>query len=630
MTQTKTYTFYSYKGGVGRSLLLLNFASFLLSSGKKVFILDLDIEAPGLDRKDDMRALFLDPNGSAKGGVIEYAEACKAVGDTYTSLADYVCDCRVSREDYTQFNLHSQTSKLWFMAAGANGPSAKYMLGLDRLLHDNMSPYYGSRYPFYDRIYDLQRRIKLEYQPDFLLIDARTGLSDFSKTAMGRGVDHLICMFLDNSENKHAARNLLPFFTNVGEGQFDVVPVVTRINSRERVSIQRKWEEIVQTSGISQGPFLLSNDSQVQDIESVLFSSACALRDSYLIRDYLRLFGGLEPDLARSSRYQEFNGEVNRIERLDKKLGHGDYFSHSTERSDKDSPTCKQPKYITWNYFQPTDGLQSYYYAFVDEVARQIMDDDSGCKLEPEPISQVDTNLIPFYLYSGRNWISRDPYFLSAYRRLAVDVLPFGKLSEYVCIFGKEIESKHVLEGFDETPNVTIQRLLREIRPQKVYVHGDTASATEVVEALGQHSNPQIDCDGVFSEQDIIERLRSSSEKREIVFCDFGVWERVKSKNSALRSNRRLNLDLYKRLSLRYKTTIPVGFMLSQRHAGMRAKVARAIKSVICDPDFCWSRICKELKGRGIEPLSFDDLKRIVAFDLPWAEARDFLMGGNR
>jgi MinD-like ATPase involved in chromosome partitioning or flagellar assembly/WD40 repeat protein len=43
-------TFYSYKGGVGRSMALANVAALLASKGKRVLVVDWDLEAPGIEQ----------------------------------------------------------------------------------------------------------------------------------------------------------------------------------------------------------------------------------------------------------------------------------------------------------------------------------------------------------------------------------------------------------------------------------------------------------------------------------------------------------------------------------------------------------------------------------------------------
>src|SRR5258708_2354634 len=43
------YTFYSYKGGVGRSMALANIAEVLHEKGLRVIMIDWDLEAPGLE-----------------------------------------------------------------------------------------------------------------------------------------------------------------------------------------------------------------------------------------------------------------------------------------------------------------------------------------------------------------------------------------------------------------------------------------------------------------------------------------------------------------------------------------------------------------------------------------------------
>ena len=81
-------TFYSYKGGVGRSMALANVA-WLLSTkyGKKVLVVDWDLEAPGLHR------FFGIASKDIKVGLIDLFEEYKALlkevkGSLPTKLVD--------------------------------------------------------------------------------------------------------------------------------------------------------------------------------------------------------------------------------------------------------------------------------------------------------------------------------------------------------------------------------------------------------------------------------------------------------------------------------------------------------------------------------------------------------------
>jgi len=62
-------TFYSYKGGTGRSMALANFAWILAASGKKVLVIDWDLEAPGLHRY--FRPFLVDPDLFETDGLID-------------------------------------------------------------------------------------------------------------------------------------------------------------------------------------------------------------------------------------------------------------------------------------------------------------------------------------------------------------------------------------------------------------------------------------------------------------------------------------------------------------------------------------------------------------------------------
>src|SRR5258708_35369377 len=65
----KIVTFYSYKGGTGRTMALANVAWVLASNGHRVLAIDWDLEAPGLHRY--FHPFLIDPELSASPGVID-------------------------------------------------------------------------------------------------------------------------------------------------------------------------------------------------------------------------------------------------------------------------------------------------------------------------------------------------------------------------------------------------------------------------------------------------------------------------------------------------------------------------------------------------------------------------------
>ena len=48
-------TFYSFKGGVGRTMALANVAVHLARRGRRVLVVDFDLDAPGLDTFPPLR-----------------------------------------------------------------------------------------------------------------------------------------------------------------------------------------------------------------------------------------------------------------------------------------------------------------------------------------------------------------------------------------------------------------------------------------------------------------------------------------------------------------------------------------------------------------------------------------------
>ncbi len=100
---TKVITFYSFKGGMGRTTALAGIALSLVRQGKNVMMVDTDIEAPGL------ATLFLDEEAITKG-VLDYLIEHEINPGIH--LADFVCD--IAEPSL----LEEDEGRLFLMAAG--------------------------------------------------------------------------------------------------------------------------------------------------------------------------------------------------------------------------------------------------------------------------------------------------------------------------------------------------------------------------------------------------------------------------------------------------------------------------------------------------------------------------------
>lgn len=152
-------SFFSYKGGVGRSTLVAVLASRLVREGRHVVIVDLDLEAPG------QSSIF----GQAPAeGVVDYLlEAALGAAELSGIPRDVTAD-RIGGGART-------VGSLRLVPAGGAGWSL-----LEKLARlDYLSAGDGSRSPVAAGLRALLKAIrKLDPAPDYILLDARSGLHD--------------------------------------------------------------------------------------------------------------------------------------------------------------------------------------------------------------------------------------------------------------------------------------------------------------------------------------------------------------------------------------------------------------------------------------------------------------------
>ena len=222
----KTLTFYSYKGGTGRTLLLANTAHHLAQRGKRVVAVDLDFEAPGLHYKLNI-GRSVEDKGPERGAVDYLLATVKGEGPP-KSLLDYVL--RVPIPLGTKGSLH-------LMPAGS-APSGEYWKALTALLQaDLFTDPEGSGLA---ALLELKARIGEEFQADFLLIDSRTGVTELAGVTTTVLADKVVCLMLANRESLVGSRAVLRSLRHAarlaGQSPIEVLPVLSRVPERDQAT----------------------------------------------------------------------------------------------------------------------------------------------------------------------------------------------------------------------------------------------------------------------------------------------------------------------------------------------------------------------------------------------------------
>jgi cellulose biosynthesis protein BcsQ len=214
-------TFYSYKGGVGRTMALANVGWLLADWGYHVLCVDWDLEAPGLDR-------YLEAAGaSEQPGLIDFVEALMA-RDGDPDWRHYVqsLDAKVG-------------DRISLMTAGRM--DEHYPARVQRLSWSALYEEHG----FGEVVERLRGEWKAAF--DFVLIDSRTGLTDIGGICTVQAPDVVVALLTCNQQSLDGlmgvlsriekSRDALPY----DRGRLAVLPVVTRLEATVEVERTREW-----------------------------------------------------------------------------------------------------------------------------------------------------------------------------------------------------------------------------------------------------------------------------------------------------------------------------------------------------------------------------------------------------
>lgn len=223
MTDTYVTTFYSFKGGVGRTTLLANVAHVLAAASERVLIWDLDLEAPGVHHFPGLQppervwqSGFLEWLGDNPPGPAAAADEWPSK-DALATLCDRVYQAHAPGRVFV-LPAHGTFADLG-RAYGAVDWHALFVTDPARGL-------------------DLFRRVCAaliaRFEPGFVLIDSRTGISDLGGVLTGFLPD---CTVLVGNYGAQSTEGVRAVYLALDRFASEQVPVEYRERRLERVLV---------------------------------------------------------------------------------------------------------------------------------------------------------------------------------------------------------------------------------------------------------------------------------------------------------------------------------------------------------------------------------------------------------
>jgi hypothetical protein len=240
---SRVITFYSYKGGTGRSMALANVAWILASAGQRVLAIDWDLEAPGLHRYFQPFLTDKELGGQESQGVIDMAVDFAVRAATPVKNGSRIDDKWY--EAYADFSKWRQKLRWPSGAAVRLGKDGRGEIdfvpagrqGVDYARRVNHFDWHS----FYEKLgggafFDEAKRKFSTY--DYVLIDSRTGVSDTSGICTVHMPDTLVVCF---TLNYQSIKGALAVAQSVREQRpkMRIFPLPTRIDGSEEKLLNR-------------------------------------------------------------------------------------------------------------------------------------------------------------------------------------------------------------------------------------------------------------------------------------------------------------------------------------------------------------------------------------------------------
>jgi cellulose biosynthesis protein BcsQ len=200
-------TFYSYKGGTGRSMALANVACLLAKrSRKKVLMIDWDLEAPGLhwyfrerEKPQSAESKAYEKDLQEAPGLIDLFQTFRNPAPSrFKTQDEAMIEAMVRKVNLQTYVLKTHVPYVYLLKAGRFDEQYS-----ERINSFNWIEFY-ERSPSFFRFF--AERLKQQYQ--YVLIDSRTGATDTSGICTALMPEKLVTVFTPNRQSLEGVLDL--------------------------------------------------------------------------------------------------------------------------------------------------------------------------------------------------------------------------------------------------------------------------------------------------------------------------------------------------------------------------------------------------------------------------------------
>lgn len=285
----KTITFYSYKGGVGRTLTAANFSVYLANLGLTTVVIDFDLEAPGIDAKFGL-------SETPQKGLLDYILHFQQYNEDPGNIRDLCIPVALEASET------ESPAPLWIIPAG------QYLS--EQYYHKLSQLDWGVIFSQRDGVAFFQQflaHIEGELKADFVIIDSRTGITESSGLCTQQLADEVIMLSSLSSESVKVTKHIKQLIEQSKIAQ----ALGKSINVKVVVSRVPKPDDLPEFKGRCCWMFEVKYDKlffvfscpELEKEEFLVMNSS--KKNEELISNYLQLFYALDLGLSNENILKE-------------------------------------------------------------------------------------------------------------------------------------------------------------------------------------------------------------------------------------------------------------------------------------------------------------------------------------